>query len=345
MARAGGPAAGWDGLRSRRGFGRRPGAPGGAVKRTSRSTLRAAGWLLAAVGSLDLLAGGRLLRSARWRASARSWVRQEWPAILVLGAVAAGLTGSALAPATDADSLNYHLGVPLDWLRNGGGLSSAGLAARSSGGLGESANLLGLAAGTDNLGAGLQLAGLALSCLAVGDLAELARRSCSPSSLSPPARNAVSRAQSKTATASRRCADSGARRARARPGPPSRATIAARPRMRRFRDRIASTPFLLSGAVLLLTILIVARRNGQLRFAIAAAGVAMAAFAAPLYARNALFYGDPLSPFLEGFLSGPDAAVVAFADRATTVGWREGHRSAAGSADDPRRADGAWKAR
>ena len=133
-------------------------------------TLRAAGWLLAAVGSLDLLAGGRLLRSARWRGSAGSWVRQEWPAILVLGAVAAGLTGSALAPATDADSLNYHLGVPLDWLRNGGAYPRQDWLHARLVGLGESANLLGLAAGTDNLGAGLQLAGLALSCLAVGGL-------------------------------------------------------------------------------------------------------------------------------------------------------------------------------
>ncbi|NIR58223.1 MAG: DUF1420 domain-containing protein, partial [Gammaproteobacteria bacterium] len=27
---------------------------------------------------------------------------------------------AALGPVTDADSLDYHLGVPLDWLRHGG---------------------------------------------------------------------------------------------------------------------------------------------------------------------------------------------------------------------------------
>ena len=244
----------------------------------------------------------------------------EWPAILVLGAVAAGLTGSALAPATDADSLNYHLGVPLDWLRNGGAYPRQDWLHARLVGLGESANLLGLAAGTDNLGAGLQLAGLALSCLAVGGLgrtreeklfAVLLVASCPAMLFLVP-----NQKPQLLPAAALTLALVGLVRG---PGPPSRATIAAGLGCVGFAIGCKYS-FLLSGAVLLLTILIVARRNGQLRFAIAAAGVAMAAFAAPLYARNALFYGDPLSPFLERLFSGPDAVVVAFADQLRRFG-------------------------
>ena len=39
---------------------------------------------------------------------------------VLVGVILVVLLLAALGPATDADSLDYHLGVPLDWLRNGG---------------------------------------------------------------------------------------------------------------------------------------------------------------------------------------------------------------------------------
>src|SRR4030095_14240569 len=78
-----------------------------------------------------------------------------------------GLFAAALSPATDADSLEYHLGVPLDWLRHGGAYTSPDWFAARYIGLGESLNMLGLAAGTDGLGAAFQAAGLIVALLGV----------------------------------------------------------------------------------------------------------------------------------------------------------------------------------
>ncbi len=66
----------------------------------------------------------------------------------------------ALGPPTDADSLNYHPGVPLDILRHQRAYPRPDWPYARLAGLGESLNLLGLAGGTDILGAALQFAGL-----------------------------------------------------------------------------------------------------------------------------------------------------------------------------------------
>ncbi len=69
------------------------------------------------------------------------------------------------SPPTDSDSLCYHLGFPLEILRNGS------LPIRNDWlhihlcGLGEYINLLGLAVGTDNLGSLFQFIGMLIICL------------------------------------------------------------------------------------------------------------------------------------------------------------------------------------
>jgi hypothetical protein len=79
---------------------------------------------------------------------------------------------SALGPPTDADSLDYHLGVPLDILRHHGMLPRPDWLHARLTGLGESLNMLGLAGGTDILGAVLQFASLLAVLVAMNALAK-----------------------------------------------------------------------------------------------------------------------------------------------------------------------------
>ena len=78
--------------------------------------------------------------------------------ILVLLVVSLFLT--SLAPPTDADSLDYHLGVPVDWLTHGGAYPRLDWNHARLVGLGEAINLFGLVNGTDNLGQLIQYSGL-----------------------------------------------------------------------------------------------------------------------------------------------------------------------------------------
>ncbi|MGB8991747.1 MAG: DUF1420 family protein [Desulfobaccales bacterium] len=79
---------------------------------------------------------------------------------------------SALGPPTDDDSLAYHLGVPLDILRHHGIYARPDWLVMRLTGLGESLNMLGLAGGTDVLGAALQYAGIIAILVAINSLAK-----------------------------------------------------------------------------------------------------------------------------------------------------------------------------
>src|SRR5215471_9732597 len=77
------------------------------------------------------------------------------------------LFAAALGPATDIDSLDYHIGIPLDWLRHGGIVSRPDWFTGRLIGVGEGLNLLGLAMGIDCLGAIFQLSGVVVAAIAV----------------------------------------------------------------------------------------------------------------------------------------------------------------------------------
>ena len=62
---------------------------------------------------------------------------------LMVFAIITGLLLACLGPPSDADSLDYHLGVPLDWLRNGGSYPRPDWFHGRLIGLGESINLFG----------------------------------------------------------------------------------------------------------------------------------------------------------------------------------------------------------
>jgi len=75
----------------------------------------------------------------------------------------------------------------------------------------------------------------------------------------------------------------------------------------------SKTSFLLSVGFVTLVCLAAARKSGRL---VACTGIAAAAFGAllvPVLARNYLYFGDPISPFLERFRPHPDPGVVSFA--------------------------------
>ncbi len=80
--------------------------------------------------------------------------------IIITGVILLGLFLSALGPPTDADSLDYHLGAPLEYLRNGFISPRYDWFHYRLSGSGEILNMIGLAAGTDSFGAVLQYSGL-----------------------------------------------------------------------------------------------------------------------------------------------------------------------------------------
>ena len=129
--------------------------------------LRGIGTPFCALGLLTALRQTGRLRDLRasqarvWR-QAGAWARLD---LALMAVILVALSLCACAPPTDADSLDYHLGVPLQILRQGGFYADPVWLHSRLIGLGEYLNLMGLALGTDNLGA--VLAWSALAWLAV----------------------------------------------------------------------------------------------------------------------------------------------------------------------------------
>ena len=219
---------------------------------------------------------------------------------------------AALGPATDADSLDYHLGVPLDWIRHGGAFARSDWLHARLVGLGESINLLGLGAGTDSLGAVVQFAGLILAWRVIVGLCkdDRSRVLISLLVLTLPLLLFLVPSQKPQMF-------------------PAAAIVVAlillagNPALDRrellvgmllLASAIASKySMLLTGGVVILYGLHRARRHRLVGFASLALIVSMALFAGPIYLRNLAFYGDPLSPFLERFLPDGEMKIIAFA--------------------------------
>ena len=84
--------------------------------------LRGVAWSLAALGLLELWLMCRARNLSPWKRFTSFLYEQPYldraTALLLLGASIC-LVLLALSPPTDADSLDYHPGVPLDFLRRG----------------------------------------------------------------------------------------------------------------------------------------------------------------------------------------------------------------------------------
>jgi hypothetical protein len=79
--------------------------------------------------------------------------------------------------------------------------------------------------------------------------------------------------------------------------------------------------FLMSASVVVLIGLYVAYRAGKLLSALLILITCGTFIAAPVFARNLAFYGDPLSPMLERWKTDGDPGVIAFAEFLRTWGW------------------------
>jgi uncharacterized protein DUF1420 len=275
--------------------------------------LRILGWGLIALAPVEL---------SRWRHLSIGPVLQAsfkgvpWSERLGLGlalVISLALFGAVLGPPTDADSLEYHLGVPLDWLRHGGAYARPDWFHARLAGLGEAMNMLGLAMGTDNLGAVFQATGLVIAMIGVTAFATtraerffgiLCVAAC------PVILTLVTAQKWQLLPAAGLTV----------------ALVLAVERGRQFDHRTAlwvfgcaafaagsKYSFLLSASVVGLVGLYVAYRAGRLLPALCILMACGTCLAAPVFARNLVFYGDPLSPLLERWKTGGDPTVIAFA--------------------------------
>ena len=237
-------------------------------------------------------------------------------AFVVAACSVGGMGLASVGPVTDPDSLDYHLGVPLDWLRHGGvTVEPHWLHARLTG-LGEALNTLGLAAGTDCLGAVLQVSGLVVVMAVVSGAGKTLRDRMFGLLLAlPPAILPLTTSQKPqllpaaglvVAMMLARTAQSGADFALVF----GCAAFAV----------ACKYSFAVSGGVVVVAALVWAYRRGRLAVASGWAVVAFAVLVLPGLGRNFVLYGDPVSPFLEGLQAHPDREVTQFATYLGNVG-------------------------
>lgn len=288
------------------------------IQRTSRSEIAPLAWILAGLGIIFLT---DVWRARAWKSLLQKlklafgegdfWLRA---AILLSGIIGSGLFLNAIAPATDADSLAYHLAGPLDMLRHHGAYYRGDWVDMRLLGVGECLNLLGLAGGSDCFGSVLQFAGL---MLLVWGIASLARDSLTGIFLSigilgVPMLVMLVNAQKPQMF-------------------PIAASVLGGALLVRRRSSLDRMTFLLSfgalccaismkysfvltaGAVCLVG-LEFARRQGTLLAYLPVALLAVVGLLAPVYGKNWMLFGDPLSPLLERFFSTPDVLAVRFAE-------------------------------
>jgi hypothetical protein len=282
--------------------------------------LRFVAWVLAVLGMLELSKWKprRLLSLLGEYWSEGSRVERLALTISVL--VLIGLFAAALGPPTDADSLEYHLGVPLDWLRHGSAYPRPDWLHARLAGLGEAINMLGLAAGTDNLGALFQAAGLVVAVIAVTALASTRREwlfaflfvAASPVMVSLVITQKWQLLPSAGLTLG---------------------LVFLLKRFNKFDQTTAiivfgcasfavgsKYSFLLSASVVVLLGLLAAFRAKQFWPALLVLTLWFTVMALPVFARNLVFYGDPISPLLERWRSNADPTILAFAEHLRNFG-------------------------
>ena len=273
-----------------------------------------------------IVAGGAVAFATRWQAgmarvaeTRRYWAQAgvaERVALAVVASTVTALFLTACGPVTDIDSLDYHPGVPLDWLRHGGVTPQPHWLTVRLTGLGEAINMLGLAAGTDGLGAMIQVSGLVALLLALGSLAKNSRdRALALLLVITPAVLPLATAQKPQLFPIAAVAVG------------MILALTAKSRLD-FVLAFACAAFAMSckysfyapGAMVFVVALVRASKQHRLRFAAGCAIAAAALFAGPVLGRNVQFYGDPFSPFLEGLKQHPDASVSRFAAELASAG-------------------------
>jgi Protein of unknown function (DUF1420) len=127
---------------------------------TSLLFMRVVASAVAGIGILNVAVLGRRILARSREVPPRQTLRRMsgWHALFAITLIAAGLM--SLGPVTDADSLDYHMGVPMALLRAGGvPVAPEWFHSRIAGSY-EVLNALGLAIGSEAFGATLQFAGV-----------------------------------------------------------------------------------------------------------------------------------------------------------------------------------------
>ena len=219
-----------------------------------------------------------------------------------------------LGPACDVDSLDYHLGAPLDWMLHGSIYARWDWIHSHLVGLGEMIGMMGLAAGTDNLSALFQFASLLIMIGVATTFAEGARQRLMGALLiaacpvmlelgifqKPELMPAVAMTAALILIA--REWDE------IRPG-----TIVAALICVGFAAACKYS-FILSAPVVTVAGLTAAYRARRLRLAIVVGALALIVLPGQVWARNYILYQDPLSPMLEFMKAHPDAQAVGLAE-------------------------------
>ncbi len=277
--------------------------------------LRIIAWGLAGCGVIELFKLRKgCLTDIFLRLQAAFQKQSPWGKIGIMLICITGvcLCLASLGPPTDADSLDYHLGLPLDILRNHQAYPRPDWMSSRLAGLGESLNMLGLAGGTDIFGASLQFSGLLVALITVMSLVrtDFDRILAAMIVIGCPLLLFLIPNQKPQML------------------PTAGTTIALIMIVRRFQSIDSVTivlafgsvffamsckySFLLSGTIVIGTGMIAAYQNRQFGTAILAVLAGSLIFLFPLYLQKFLFYGDPITPLLERFFHG-DLAVLQFA--------------------------------
>ncbi len=277
--------------------------------------LRTRAWLILLLGVLELINLARRPAATFRQMEAVFKEQSLWgkAALVLLALTAFCLLLSVLGPPTDVDSLDYHLGVPLEILRQHGAYARPDWLHARLTGLGEALNMLGLAGGSDTFGAALQFAGLiallaAITSLGKTDFDKILLAMCVLGcpvvfflvpSQKPQMLPTAAMVLALILLAPRR-----------QPVDPFMILLSFGGV---FFAMSCKYSFILPGSIVVAFGLILSYRGKCCGRAL---GLALAGFMIlvfPVYLRNYLFYGDPLSPFLERFRTEGNLAVIQFA--------------------------------
>ncbi|MGA2409198.1 MAG: DUF1420 family protein [Candidatus Binataceae bacterium] len=284
-------------------------------------TLRAIGWTIAATGFLSL---PRWWRRAH---TCRGWLADCWgelgspdrAAALLVAVIIASYFLIVLGPACDGDSLNYHLGAPLDWMLHGGIYPRWDWIHSHLVGLGEMISMVGLAAGSDNTGAIFEFASLLAAIAVVTTFAHSPRERLMGALLvaACPVMNWLATWQKPELM-------------------PAVAMTAALMLIARDWEALEPAPilaasvcvalatackysFILTAPVVAVAGLIAAHRSRRLPIALMFGAIALIVLPMQVWVRNYLIYRDPLSPMLEFLKARPDPLALAVAHYLSTL--------------------------
>ncbi len=261
----------------------------------------------------------RSVAADAWRALAAMWrdgTTLDRAALAGSAIVIGGLALAALAPPTEIDTLAYHLSAPLHWLAQSGAYPTPHWLHARLLGVGESLNLLGLAMGTDCLSAVFQFSGIVVAAVALMSVARSARDRVLALVLVA----ACPLLSSLTLTAKPQLLPSAATAFAVAAIVYNRRTAFAQATPATIWMILAAVSFAIGskysfmpvGAAVVALLFWSLWRTPLRGTALAAAPVTFAAIALPVYVRNFLYYGDPLSPALESFTTDADPVVAVF---------------------------------